>query len=354
MSDPALAGYNPSSSLIQAVGGVSIKPMMGGAQLQGGAQSSDVKDVKLFSKVYKLPNPESFADDASLNANEDIKQIMTTLRFNTFPFLEKKKILKAIYDSNCSNETDLALDCGCDPVRKVIADLATILLEKTAASGPIDVVKKASTSFVEISIRIPIDKINVIMGKSSAAPAVAASPAPIAAAAPAAASFEQVVGENEIPKIAELKQKVKANPEGKLLGLELEAERAEFEVRKLEGITTRNAIQEKELQQKMEYAVEARKKFTNALAASKPAAAPPASAVASQEAAAPVPEAASSQNIQGNLQTMFPGQTSSGTKPVFLSTNPEQGATAPSIEGALTREENMAGGNQSRKLRRGN
>lgn len=330
----SIPGYNPQASLIPAVGG-NITPMSGGAL-------TDIKDVKLFSKIYKLANPESFTDDASLNANEDIKQIMITLRFNTFPFLEKKKILKAIYDSNCSNETDLALDCGCDPVRKVIADLATILLEKTAASGPLDIVKKVSSSFVEISIRIPIDKINIIMGKSSASAPTSSAPTSSAAPKP---SYEQVKGENDIPKIAELKQKEKDEKDETkrtLLKLELEAERADFAAIKEAGTP--------EEQAKREYAQKARKEFINAqpVVASKGQSVVP---------VLEIPEApiAESNSIQGNLQTMFPGQTNSGTKPIFIKTTPEeqQGAVAPSLPESEERKINF-GGNQSRKLRRGN
>ena len=164
MSDPALAGYNPSSSLIPPVAG-EIKPMMGGSMVGG----TDERDVKLFGQVYKIPNPISL-NETDLNSNTNIQEIMRLLNFNMLSFDEKKKILQSLYDSNCTNETDLALSCGCDPVRKVIADLATLLLKKTAEKIELPTpVKRVDTAKkqVEISIRIPLEMIRVVMGSTN-------------------------------------------------------------------------------------------------------------------------------------------------------------------------------------------
>ncbi len=243
------SGYNPGGSLLPDIR-APIAPVMGGSMVGG----ADERDIKLFGQVYKIPNPASL-NETDIGINKNIQDIMRLLNFNTLSFDEKKKILQAIYDSNCTNETDLALSCGCDPVRKVIADLATLLLKKTAESVPlptpvkrVDTVKKQ----VEISIRIPLEMIRVVMGSGSAS---------------ASGSFEQVVGENSIPRIAELKEQIKGQQDEakrKLLESELEAERAEFEVKKYEEMPTRTQIEEKELQQKREHAAEAREKFKTA------------------------------------------------------------------------------------------
>lgn len=160
MADPTLAGYNPSSSLIPQVAG-DIKPMMGGG--------NEERDIKLFGKVYKIPNPASM-NEADLDLNKNIQEIMKLLNFKMLLFEEKKKILQSLYDSNCTNETDLALSCGCDPVRKVIADLATLLLKKTSEKIELPTpVKRIDTTKkqVEISIRIPLEMIRVVMGSTS-------------------------------------------------------------------------------------------------------------------------------------------------------------------------------------------
>jgi hypothetical protein len=193
-----LAGYRADLSLIKAVDGT-IHPMSGGGlsdktEMIGGAGE---KDIKLFNKTFSLPNPDTLSE-TELNANKAIIEIMNLLQFDSFSFEEKKKILKALYDSNCTNETDLALSCGCDPVRKVIADLATLLLQKTSEKTALPTpVKKVSGEkrLVEISIKIPLDMIRVVAGGApviadiSGAPAApAAAPAAPAAAAPAAAA----------------------------------------------------------------------------------------------------------------------------------------------------------------------
>ena len=236
------SGYNPGGSLLPDIR-APIAPVMGGGMVGG----ADERDIKLFGQVYKIPNPASL-NETDIGINKNIQDIMRLLNFNTLSFDEKKKILQAIYDSNCTNETDLALSCGCDPVRKVIADLATLLLKKTAEKVPlptpvtsVDTKKKQ----VEISIRIPLEMIRVVMGSASG-------------------SFEQVVGENSIPRIAELKEQIKGQQDEakrKLLEMELEAERAELEEKKYEEMATRTPIQEKELQQKRKHAAEAREKF---------------------------------------------------------------------------------------------
>ena len=150
-------GYNAGATMLNPSSSAASAPIQA---MSGGALGQ--RKVSLFGVEREIQNPANITDEIQFDAT--YSAFIRDLNLAGMPFDKKKRVLQAIYDSNCAADENIARSGACEPMREMLGSLALNLLAVIADKKPIVPVSKVSGNMIEVSVRFPIGLLQINLG----------------------------------------------------------------------------------------------------------------------------------------------------------------------------------------------